>query len=107
MIRLWLAGALVVALLGAWQGSLLHPIEHLDHAGKFVHLAGTTHDPDEEGGPSALCDAIAAVTACLGGSSSIAIAPFHGAGIPVSGKAGNPRGAPLLAYHGQAPPSLL
>ncbi|HEV2430916.1 MAG TPA: hypothetical protein VGT43_05335 [Burkholderiales bacterium] len=49
-----------VALLAAGQSALLHPIEHVDELGEFVHLHGGHSD---EGG-QLLCDLLAALAAC-------------------------------------------
>jgi hypothetical protein len=55
---------LAVALLAAWQAALLHPLEHSNGDGSFVHLADShSHDGDSDG-PENLCDALAALTAC-------------------------------------------
>jgi hypothetical protein len=98
---------LAVALLAAWQGALLHPLEHLDRHGGFVHVAGTTHDPDEEGGPTALCDVIAAVAACVGESPALSFAAVTGRDAPDLFRGVAPRSAPPPAYRSQAPPALL
>jgi hypothetical protein len=54
---------LAVALLAGWQGALLHPLQHFDKQGGFVHLADG-HSGDQKSGKSSLCDALAALTAC-------------------------------------------
>ena len=103
LLRLLLAAA----LLAAWQGALLHPIEHIDRAGQLVHVAGTTHDPNEDGGPSALCDAIAAVAGCVGeGPKQLIVPPAGGESVAIAA-AGEPRGSPPRYYSSRAPPSLL
>jgi hypothetical protein len=54
---------IAAALLAGWQAALLHPLEHLDSGGGFVHLAdGHPGTPQPDG--SQLCDALAALTAC-------------------------------------------
>ncbi len=98
---------LAVALLAAWTNALVHPIEHVDEAGGFVHLAGghadNGHDGEER---DPLCDAIAAVAAGVHGSSNAVLASTLGHETPDSGKAGSIPGAPLLAYRSQAPPQF-
>src|SRR5262245_43604053 len=65
---------LVLALLGAWQGALVHLIEHVDPAGAFIHLAGTPEDPDQK----ASCDALAALANCAPGFAAGALLSFDG-----------------------------
>jgi len=52
-------GLLALVLLAAWQAALVHPIEHVDELGAFVHSQSGHSD---EGSP--LCDELAALTAC-------------------------------------------
>jgi hypothetical protein len=49
---------LVLALLGAWQSALVHPIEHVDEAGNLVHLGEGSKSVD------ATCGVLATLTAC-------------------------------------------
>jgi len=72
MTRIWLAGLLAAALLGAWREALLHPLDHLDEHGSFVHLNGVDGsdargENDHEGGnPSErLGDSLAALAVCV------------------------------------------
>lgn len=101
-LRLFLAAT----LLAAWQGALVHPLEHVDEHGGFVHLSGghDGHDHDDEGGPGALCDAIAAVAACIDGRLLPAIASSAVAEVATAAPVSIPRGAPPPAYRSQAPP---
>lgn len=105
MSRIWLAGALAVALLAAWQNALVHPIEHVDEAGGFVHLTGG-HDGEQRNGnaPDPLCDVVAAVAACVNGFSGFVFAVPQGAVAPIARRAGEVHSAPRLAYRSQAPP---
>jgi hypothetical protein len=109
MIARTLRLALVVALLGAWQNALLHPLGHLDSRGGFVHLAGghAPYGSGKQGGSESLCDAIAAVGVCLGGAHALSLAAVDSLeSLPaISGAA--PHGASPLAYRSQAPPPLL
>jgi hypothetical protein len=51
---------LVAVLLAGWQAALLHPLQHVDEGGSFVHLAdGHSGNPQSE-----QCDVLAALTAC-------------------------------------------
>jgi hypothetical protein len=56
---------LAAVLLAGWQGALLHPLQHFDKQGGFVHLADG-HAGDQKSGKTALCDTLAALTACAG-----------------------------------------
>jgi hypothetical protein len=59
---------LAVALFAGWQEALLHPLEHFDEHGEFVHVAHSHSDPQQNetsSDPSdKLCSALAALTAC-------------------------------------------
>jgi len=97
---------LALALLAAWTNALVHPIAHVDEAGEFIHLAGG-HEGDSRNGSSAdpVCDAVTAVTACVAGSSALAVAGPQ-AFQAISGQAAEVRHAPRLAYRSQAPPQF-
>ena len=101
--------ALAVLLLAAWQVALLHPIKHLNAGGSFVHVAGTHSDSDAKKKSAAdpLCDAIAAVGICVGGSPWIAPPPAVAQFSFPDFTSGRAQSAALLAYRSQAPPSLL
>ena len=100
---------LVLALLGVWQGALVHPLLHVDAKSAFVHVPGShaPKAPSDKSGSNPLCDAIAAVAACVSGSAKIAVGAVPGV------ESIHPRevialfGAPPPAYRSQAPPSLL
>lgn len=67
--------ALALVLLAGWQGALLHPLQHFDKHGGFVHVAGGhsgAKQGDKKQSASVLCDAIAALGACAPG----ALLPF-------------------------------
>jgi hypothetical protein len=67
---------LVIALLVAWQGSLLHPLQHVDHSGRLVHLQDG--ETPASGSVDGLCDALAALGACLGASPAASFEPLPG-----------------------------
>jgi hypothetical protein len=97
---------LAVALLAAWQGALLHPIDHVDGHGGFVHLAdghSRDHDP---GGSGSLCDALAALTVCAPGALQCFV--FEPAEDSLSTLSqGAPRLAEAPPFLSQGPPALL
>jgi hypothetical protein len=100
---------LVLALLGVWQGALVHPLLHVDAKNAFVHVPGShaPKAPGDKNGSNPLCDAIAAVAACVSGSAKIAVGAVPGVE-PIHPREGIALfGAPLSAYRSQAPPSLL
>jgi hypothetical protein len=111
----WLAGALAFALLSAWQAALLHPLEHHDADGAFVHLGGAdggdargeNQTPDGPFEPTNLLgDLLAAVAACVASALAARVALFGGDATVVLAAAGEPRGSPPRFYRSQAPPSL-
>jgi hypothetical protein len=96
---------LAVALLAAWTNALVHPIAHVDEAGEFVHLAGGhAGDSRNEHAPDPLCDAVAAVVACVNGSAGLVFPIPVGAVAPTPQRADEYRSTPRLAYLSQAPP---
>jgi len=106
MIARALRGVLALALLVAWQNALVHPLEHVDEAGAFVHL-DDGHDGEHRNGIAGdpLCDAVAALTACVGGTPDLAFHSLPGASAPVTSETGGHLPAPALAYRSQAPPA--
>ena len=101
--------ALAALLLAAWQVALLHPIKHLNAGGSFVHVAGAHSDSDAKKKSAAdpLCDAIAAVSVCVGGAPWISPAPAVAQVSNPEFTSSRARSAALLAYRSQAPPSFL
>jgi len=100
---------LALALLAVWQAALLHPLQHVDAKGAFVHVPGShlPKSPGDQSGSNLSCDTIAAVATCIGGSLVAAIAT--GAGfdaIPVAERR-SAMLAPRRACLGQAPPAVL
>ncbi len=103
-VRVFLALGLVFAA----QGSLVHPLVHLDDAGLPVHrAAGQDTREGEEDGTGVLCDAIAALSACAH-SAGGALATELEAGAPRARTARSRSGpSSALAYRSQAPPTAL
>lgn len=101
-LRLFLAAA----LLAAWQGALVHPLEHLDVHGGLVHLDGKDGRDGRDGkrGNDAQCDALAAVAACVDGRIPLAVPHPAAAAVAVAAPAAVLRGVPPPAYRSQAPP---
>jgi len=96
---------LAVALLEAWQGALVHPIEHVDEAGALVHLADGHAGGERDGSaPDPLCDAIAALAVGVSGPAGFVLATPQGADAPLARHAAGPRAAVFTAYRSQAPP---
>jgi len=99
---------LVLALLGAWQGSLVHPLVHADAHGLSAGppVAQAPQSPDG-GAPRLRCDALAAVAICIGSTPG----SFTPCGTrPERSRITRPAPAAvasLLAYHSQAPPAAL
>ena len=101
---------LALALLVAWQGALLHPLEHVDAAGGYVHLAdghGQKNPGNEKSGADPLCDAVAVVALCIGTALSLSIVPVSRLELLRDFSSSATRNAPALAYRSQAPPTLL
>lgn len=82
----------------------MHPLEHADRHGGLVHLSGHAGHDEEGSGPNALCDAIAALAACMDGRLSLALPALAAADISAAAPATVPRGVPPPAYRSQAPP---
>ena len=51
--------ALVAAFVLVGQAALLHPLTHVDQQGSLIHVPGKDKTPGK------LCDALAALTACV------------------------------------------
>ena len=101
---------LTVALLAAWQNALVHPIEHVDAAGGYVHLAGghgQKNPGSEKSSADPLCDAVAAVALCIGTALPLSIVPVSRLDLLRDFSSSAARNAPTLAYRSQAPPTLL
>jgi len=109
-LRFALQVLLAVALLIAWQGALLHPLEHVNAAGGYVHLAdghGQKGPGNEKSGANPLCDAVAAVALCIGTAQALAMVPVSRLELHRDFSSSAARNAPTLAYRSQAPPTLL
>lgn len=101
--------SLAALLLAVWQGALLHPLQHVDAKGAFVHVSGK-HLPKVPGDRNAtnpLCDAIAAVAACVSGRAHVATQAVAAVEAVFARPAVALIAAPPPAYRSQAPPTLL
>jgi hypothetical protein len=100
---------LALLLLGVWQGALLHPLQHVDLKGAFVHVPGShaPKGPGDKNGSNPLCDAIAAVVACVAGQPIIVVGAGQGVESIHPREVATLFWAPPPAYRSQAPPSLL
>lgn len=96
---------LAAALLAAWQSALVHPLEHSDGRGGFVHLADG-HDQQKQTKASGLCDALAALTACAPGALQFFNAPAPSKAVLAIAN-GAPRIAEAPPFLSQGPPALL
>lgn len=110
MTRTWLVGVLALALLAAWQAALLHPLEHVDEHGRFVHLAGTDggdargeNDHQDREPSDRLGDSLAALAAC-----AVQVQVFSGDPRPDYRIPSYPARAPRVAdappFHSHGPP---
>jgi hypothetical protein len=104
-----LRALLALALLAVWHGSLLHPLQHVDAKGAFVHVPGkqVPKVPGDKSATNLLCDAIAAVVACVAGPAQLAVAAVAGVETVLPRKTVALFGAPPPAYRSQAPPAFL
>ncbi len=100
---------LALALLAVWQAALLHPLQHVDARGAFVHVPGkhVPKVPGDGSSPNSLCDALAAVAACVSGAAQLAAVAAPLIESVPSRQALRRPGATLSAYRSQAPPALL
>jgi len=102
--------SLAALLLSAWQAALLHPIQHVDARGAFVHVpgGGASKAPGEKKAPNPPpCDVLAAVAACVASTPQSAIAALTGVESIRAGESARVTRSRSLAYRSQAPPSLL
>lgn len=100
---------LALALLGVWQAALVHPLQHVDAKGAFVHVPGkpVAKVPGDGSSPTLPCDALAAVAACVSGAAPLAAIAAPSVDSVPAREAVRPPGATLSAYRSQAPPALL
>jgi hypothetical protein len=93
--------ALAAVLLAAWQAALEHPVEHVDELGELVHgHDGHAHDSE----PGALCDLLAALTACAPAAPPVLPEPFCAYASP-SYPESAPRAAEAPPFFSQGPPA--
>jgi len=100
---------LALALLAGWQGALLHPLQHVDKHGALVHLTDSqagAQKGDQKSGKTALCDALAALTACVAGALPV-LACEDCSEQTVSPRRAEPRVAQAPPFLAQGPPTLL
>jgi hypothetical protein len=101
---------LALALLAAWRAALLHPLEHVDERGRFVHLAGADgsdargeNDREERNPSDRLGDSLAALAACAVQAQVFSDDPRPDYRIP-SYPARAPRAADAPPFLSQGPP---
>ena len=102
----WLAKLLLaLALLAGWQLALLHPLQHLNPEGGFVHLG--SGDSGKSGTTDPLCDAIAALATCAPGASTGALPAARSLEAAAAYDAIALRAAEPPPFLAQGPPALL
>ena len=104
LARLALA-ALTAALLFAGQAALLHPLQHVDKHGALVH-AGDRHSGDHKDSSGNLCDALAALIACVPDAPRVLAVADQVDLLPTQRQAA-PRTAEAPPFLSQGPPALL
>jgi len=92
--------ALVAAFVLVGQAALLHPITHVDPQGTLVHV------PGKDKAPGKLCDALAALTACVADAPAI-FSNFGSTARPLVLPQSAPRLAEAPPFLSQGPPALL
>ena len=100
---------LALALVAVWQAALLHPLQHVDAKGQFVHVPGkqVPKAPGDKDSPNAHCYAIDAAAVCIDGSPSLAVQTASAFDPIAHGMRGLAGVAAPLAYRSQAPPAVL
>jgi hypothetical protein len=96
---------LAAALLAGWQSSLVHPLEHTDGNGGFVHLTDG-HGHDKKSSASELCDSLAALSAVAAGAARPVVADAAGQ-IVLSRYSSDSRAAEAPPFLSQGPPKYL
>ena len=92
--------ALVAAFVLVGQAALLHPLTHVDQQGSLVHVPGKDKTPGK------LCDALAALTACVPDASANFLVSDSFVK-PLVFPLGAPRLAEAPPFLSQGPPALL
>jgi hypothetical protein len=111
MTRLLAAGLLALALLGGWRQSLLHPLEHVDEHGRFVHLHGADGgdargENDHDGDPSErLGDLLALLATCAAGVLPVLECAWLEHDAPPRVSPGAPRPGDAPPFLSQGPPA--
>jgi hypothetical protein len=109
--RVLLAGLLTAALLGGWRASLLHPLEHVDEHGHFVHLhdadgGDARGENDHDGDPSdRIGDLLALLATCAAGALPVSDSPSLEHDAPPRAFPGAPRAAEPPPFLSQGPPA--
>ncbi len=107
--------ALAFALLVAGQAALLHPLEHVDRHGHFVHLGGADGgdargENERQDGPfnpsDKLGDSLAALTACVPDAPRVFAVANQVDLLPIRRQL-VPRTAEAPPFLSQGPPALL
>ncbi|MGH8669692.1 MAG: hypothetical protein ACREUH_10715 [Burkholderiales bacterium] len=96
---------LALALLAGWQLALVHPLKHFDAKGGFVHLAGGQSQDRKSSSTDGLCDAIAALAACVPETATHVPPPCCGHGVPASFDQGLRLAAAAPPFLSQGPPA--
>ena len=103
LARLFLA----LALLAGWQLALVHPLKHFDSRGGYVHLEDGHSHERKSSSTDRLCDAIAALAACVPeGQAGLSAACLDGAAAESLG-ADCHLAAAAPPFLSQGPPALL
>jgi hypothetical protein len=103
MARLLLA----LALLAGWQLALVHPLNHVDSQGGYVHLGGGNSKDGRSGRADGLCDLIAALAACAPPASADAAPPCCRDASPTTFDAAFLLAAAAPPFFSQGPPASL
>jgi hypothetical protein len=92
--------ALAAALVLAGQAALLHPLTHVDQQGGLIHVPGKDKTPGK------LCDALAALAACVPDAPAnfSVFDTFSKPAVPLQNA---PRLAAAPPFLSQGPPALL
>jgi hypothetical protein len=108
-------GVFAVVLLAVWQAALLHPLQHVDEHGGFVHRAGADGrdargENDGPRGPinpsDRLGDLFAALAFCAPDAPAVFAQFICDQELPVQ-RFGEPRASAPPPFFAQGPPALI